>query len=217
LQRDDPLVNGRCPFNGLIVRAADDAETVVLDLNGLSIVGSGVGTGIEVHRGGSEGAAIRGGTIARRGEVVGFGVGIKARTPQAIRRIESVEVEGQRQEGLMLRSAGVMVFDVAAVRNGSDGIRVVGQGGRLLGVEAIENGGAGLRIFARDLIIEARAEGNRRNGIVLSGLRNDLTRSVCTGNRGYGVLLGGKANRTEGVVAEANTIAGIGYRGGSPP
>ncbi len=211
------MVGRRCAFSGLVVRARDDAETIVLDLNGLSIVGSGVGTGIEVHRGGSEGASIRGGTLRRRGEVVGFGVGIKARTPHAIRRIDSLEVEGQRQEGLMLRSAGVMVFDVAAVRNGSDGIRVVGQGGRLLGVEAIENAGAGLRIFAKDLIVEARAEGNRRSGIVVSGLRNDLTRSVAVGNRGYGVLLAGRTNASEGVRAEGNTIAGIGYRGGGTP
>jgi hypothetical protein len=211
------VVARRCPFDGLRVRAGDDAETLILDLNGLSIVGSGVGTGIEVQRGGSEGASIRGGTSSRRGEVVGFGVGIKGRTPQAIRRIESVEVEGQRQEGLMLRSAGLMVFDVAAVRNGGDGFRVVGQGGRLLGVEAIENAGAGLRIFAKDLIVEARAERNRRSGIVLSGLRNDLTRSVATGNHGYGVLLSGATNVAEGVIAEGNTAAAVGYRRGTTP
>jgi len=58
---------------------------------------------------------------------------------------------------------------VRASRNGSDGIRVSGQGGRLVGIEATENAGAGVRLTSRYTILEATAEANRTHGIVVRG------------------------------------------------
>jgi hypothetical protein len=214
LRASDPVVGKRCPLDGLLVRADRSLETLVLDLNGLSLRGSGVGTGLEVERGGSEGAAIIGGHAGRRGEIVGFGIGIRVRSPTAVRRIEALEVEGQRNEGILLRTAGAMVLDVTVARNGGDGIRVVGQGGRLLGIDANENRGAGLRIAAKDLIVEARAERNGRHGIVASGLRNDFSRSYAGNNRGFGILFGGNGSSAQGAQVEGNSLAGIAHRNG---
>lgn len=219
LRATDPIsFSGRCRGDGLIVRASDFADTVVLDLAGLSIVGSETGTGIDVDRGGSEGALIVGGHGGQLGQIVAFNVGVRARDPAALRRLESIELKGNRREGLQLRTAGAMIVGVHALRNGSDGFRITGRGGRVLHSEAIENGAAGIRAYVYDLIVDARAVGNARHGIVIGGYRNDLRGSVARDNQGYGVLLAGQQHRTNDVVAEGNSTGGVGYRsaGGSP-
>lgn len=188
LRPDDPVVRTRCVHAGLRVRAADNSDTIVLDLGGLSIVGSGVGAGIAVDRGGNDGALIRGGPRGRRGAVVGFGTGVEVRSPRAVRRIEHLEVAGQRRDGLVVAGYGTIAEDVRAWRNGGDGIRWSGQGGRLVDVEASENAGAGIRVSARHVACRAVAERNRSHGLVLRGARADLAGSAARGNRGFGVV-----------------------------
>ena len=61
LSPGDPIVSGRCSFDGLRLRASALAETIKLDLAGLAIVGTGAGVGLQVDRGGSEGALVTGG------------------------------------------------------------------------------------------------------------------------------------------------------------
>jgi hypothetical protein len=205
----DPIASGRCREGGLVIRAAPLAETLVLDLGGLALVGSGVGDGIACEAGGSDGAVIVGGTTDKRGEIVGFGVGINVRRPASVRRIEAVDLKGQRHQGLLLRSAGTFVRDVRASRNGSDGVRVSGQGGRLVGIESYENAGAGVRLVSRFTVLEARAERNRTHGIVVRGSAGDLGGSVASDNRGYGIVLAGYGHRAEGVVTERNSVGTI--------
>jgi hypothetical protein len=212
LTASDPVTKGRCHLDGLIVRAAEFEDSLVLDLAGLSIVGSGVGTGIDVRAGGSEGAAIIGGPKSHLGEVVGFGVGVRVREGGAIRRIEALDIEGHRHEGLALHTAGAMLVNVTLARNGGDGAQIIGQGGRLIDVRAIENRSAGLRISARDVIVEARAERNRGHGIVAGGIRTDLTHSYAGYNQGSGVVVAGAGSKFEDVVAEGNQLAGIVHR-----
>lgn len=213
LHTGDPIVSGRCPGDGLLVRAPALAETITLDLAGLSLVGSGVGAGIEVADGGTDGAVILGGSRDRRGQVVGFRTGIDVRSRRAVRRIESFELLGQRSDGLNLHSVGALVIDVRAERNGGDGIHLVAQGGRLVNIEVFENAGAGIRTFASNLIVQARAERNADHGIVVSGTRNDLRGCSANGNSGHGVLLSGQLHLTDGVTTSGNRLSGIAYRG----
>jgi hypothetical protein len=213
LSPTDPIFNGRCRRDGLFVRASATAETIVLDLNGLSLIGSGGGVGIEVKSGGSDGAAIIGGREGKRGEIVGFGVGLQAITPIALRRIEYLEIEGNRREGVLVRTAGAMVIDVRLARNGGDGARITGQGGRWLDVDAAENGGAGIRMFTKDVVLRARASANARHGIVASGIHNDMRESVAEDNEGYGFLLGGTRQLTDGFVSTGNSLGDVAHRG----
>ncbi len=213
LQPGDPVVSGRCSGDGLLVRAPALAETITLDLAGLAIVGSGVGSGIEVADGGTDGAVIVGGSKDRRGQVVGFRTGIDVRSRRTVRRIESVELLGQRSDGLNLHSVGALVIDVRARRNGGDGIHLVAKGGRLVNVEVLENAGAGIRAFASDLIAQVRAERNADHGIVVSGARNDLRGCSANGNSGHGVLLTGRLNLTDGVSTSGNRLSGVARRG----
>jgi hypothetical protein len=213
LRADDPIFKGRCRRDGLIVRGAATAETIVLDLNGLSLIGTGGGVGVDVQRGGSDGAAIIGGPAGDRGEIVGFGVGLQALTPSAIRRVERLEIEGNRREGILIRTAGTMVVDVRLLRNGGDGARVSGQGGRWLDVDATENSGAGIRMATRDVMLRARATANGRNGIISGGIRNDLRGSSAQDNTGYGVLLGGNRHVIDDLVATGNSLGDVAQRG----
>jgi hypothetical protein len=209
LRPEDPVVRGRCFEGGLVVHARGLAETLRLNLAGLSIVGSGIGDGISIVAGGSEGADVIGGTSERRGEIVGFGTGVNVRTARAARRIEFLEVEGQRHEGLLLRSAGTFVTDVRALRNGGDGVRISGEGGRLFGIEAFENHGAGVRVASNYTIVAARAERNREHGIIVRGANVTLDGSVATNNTGYGVLVGGRRCSATDVVTADNTRGGL--------
>ncbi len=49
LRPEDPVVSGRCPLDGLAIRADALAESITLDLAGLSLVGTGAGIGLEVE------------------------------------------------------------------------------------------------------------------------------------------------------------------------
>lgn len=212
LRATDPVLRMRCPGNGLVISAGRLAETLVLDLAGLALVGSGTGVGIDIDRGGNEGAAIVGGRDGRHGEVVAFNVGVRARRPAAVRRIEALDVKGNRREGLQLRTAGTMVIDVRAERNGTDGMRITGRGGRLVRVAAVENGATGIRAVVYDLMIAAEAARNGRHGIVVGGFHNDLRGSTAHDNGGHGVLLAGGRHLVDGLIAERNSGDGIALR-----
>ncbi|MEE8311202.1 MAG: hypothetical protein V3R77_03020, partial [Candidatus Binatia bacterium] len=143
LQVGDPITAGRCELDGLILRAATTAESITLDLGGLAIVGSGVGHGLLIERGGSDGAVVIGGPAGKHAEIVGFSVGVNVPNPQALRRLERIHAKGNRYDGLRIRQAGAHLIDVTATDNGREGIKVLGSGGRLIGVHAEGNLGTG--------------------------------------------------------------------------
>lgn len=209
LRASDPVIRERCLGSGLTIRAGDLADTITLDLDGLSLVGSGVGDGIAVEFGGNDGASIRGGTTAQPGQIVGFGIGLNVKVARAAKQIEALRLAGHRHEGLALRMAGALVFDVRADHNGGDGIRVTGQGGRLLRVEAVANAGTGIRLASRYTIVEGRADENHEHGFVVRGSRNELGHSSATKNKGYGALVSGPNQGVGAVTAQGNRVGGV--------
>ena len=78
LRPDDPVSRVRCDHDGLVVRAPRGAASIALDLAGLSIVGSGQGSGIRIIDGGEYGALIIGGVPGRPAEIAGFRNGVRA-------------------------------------------------------------------------------------------------------------------------------------------
>jgi len=204
LRAGDPVASGRCPLDGLVVRAAPAAESITLDLGGLALVGEGFGHGILVERGGSDGAVIVGGAPGRKADIVGFATGVTVPNPVALRRLERVHVKGSRFDGLRIRQQGAHLIDVESSNNGRDGMRVMGSGGRLIGVRTDGNGGAGVRSVGRGTVIEAESTNNRRTGILVHGSRGDAARSVATGNGGAGIVFSGGRHASDGASAGAN-------------
>ena len=142
----DPVVGNRCATDGLIVRAKRGAESIRLDLNGLSILGSGHGTGVRVIDGGKLGATIVGGDGAQRAEIVGFGTGFRARGQRSVRELRNVSFTANARDGAVLRGAATDVVGVQAERNGGDGLHIGGRQPKIDNVETQQNGGSGLRV-----------------------------------------------------------------------
>jgi hypothetical protein len=163
LQPTDPVVSGRCPADGLIVRAESGAKSIRLDLAGLSLLGSGHGTGIRVLDGGDEGATIVAGEGKTSAEVVGFGTGFRARGQRSVRELRGVAFTANARNGVTLRGANTDVVDVKAERNGGDGMRIGGRNPRIENVEAQQNGRFGLRVTSPGADVGAAvAAGNDR-------------------------------------------------------
>lgn len=143
LSATDPVVNERCATDGLIIQASENVDSLRLDLAGQSISGSGVGVGILVSFGGSDGARISGGPEpARPGQVVGFGSGLRVRSQRTLAAVSNIDFRGHTNDGAALRSLDTKLENVRAFANGRDGLRL---GGRKLAIDGVEAEGNGRR------------------------------------------------------------------------
>jgi len=175
LRSDDPVVAERCLGDGLIVRAAPDAATVVVDLSGLTLVGQGFGTGLRVIFGGKQGAQIRGGSDGHAGEIVGFDTGLSARGAHSVAEVRDVVLRANRRDGLRLTGQGTRIINVSAYDNGKDGLRVRSHGMVLEGVDTAGNAGAGMHVTGESAQVQGRSRGNGKEGIRASGRGHDLS------------------------------------------
>lgn len=166
LQPSDPVVTDRCPADGLFVRAPVHARTILLDLNGQEIRGSGVGSGIRVLEGGSEGAEIVGGIGDVTGVVSGFREGVRSRHPGDLRLLTNVVVRESRDSGIVVRGNGTAIESVRVESNGGEGLRISGRAVDLQRIETHDNGGQGIRDHARAGARDVTSQGDRRNTAV---------------------------------------------------
>jgi hypothetical protein len=213
LRDGDPVVSTACPIDGLTIRADALAETVTLDLGGLSLVGSGAGVGLRVDYGGADGAAIVGGPSGARGTIRRFGIGVSTSAGDAIASISRLTVRDNRHEGMRIVVAGTVLDNVVATANGDDGLHVRGSGGRLTGVESSSNGGRGILLSSNGAAFDAIANGNGDAGVVASGARNDLSNVSTSGNARSGIVVRGQSmlpaqERSSGDLSEAVKLNG---------
>ncbi len=199
LSATDPVVSQPCAGDGLLLAAAQGADGLVLELTGLSLVGSGKGIGLRVLRGGAGGAVIIGGDGDTRASIARFRTGVAGVGSNVIREIRNVDLIANARDGMQVRSSGMLVESVTATRNGRDGVRVSGHGSTLTGVESDENLGSGLRVGGSGTTVRARSVGNGSNGAFLTGRGHDLTSSQLSGNGGAGVMASGRGHNASGV------------------
>jgi hypothetical protein len=193
LRDGDPVASAPCPIDGLTIRADSLAESITLDLAGLSLVGRGAGIGLRVDYGGADGATIVGGPSRMRGTIRGFGIGVSTTSGEAIASISHLTVRENRHEGMRIVVTGTVLDDVVATANGDDGLHVRGSGGRLSAVESSGNGGHGIMLSANGAAFDAVANGNGESGVVASGTRNDLSRVSTSGNARSGIVVRGQS------------------------
>ena len=216
LQATDPVTTDRCSRDGLFLRARAGARSLRLDVAGLSILGTGIGSGIRVVDGGDLGALITGGDAAR-GQIAGFDTGIFAHGRDAVAEVRNLTVQGNVSDGVVIRSSGVKVTEVTAHRNGRDGLRISGHGSELSGVEATSNNNVGLRLDGSANNVQARLSDNGKDGARIGGRGHDLTRVKSSGNRGRGIVLSGdghKVDRSRTKSNEGGDIVGPGVPDG---
>ncbi len=211
----DPVVSQPCSGDGLLVAAPQGAAGLVLNLAGLSLVGTGDGVGLRVLRGGAGGAVIIGGDGGTRGTVARFRTGVAASGSTVIKELRDLDLVANVEDGMHIRSSGMLAESVTAERNGGDGIRVSGHGSTLIDVESDENLGSGLRVGGTGATIRARSAGNGGNGAVLTGRGHDLTGSELSGNGAAGVMASGRGHAASGVRIEGNGSGAIVGRQGA--
>lgn len=159
LQPGDPVVTERCPADGLFVRVPPSSGSVIVDLNGQEIRGSGIGAGVRILHGGSEGAQIIGGVGSVPGVLSGFGEGVRSTRPDDLRLIFNVIVRESNDVGMVVRGNRAAIESVTAKDNRNEGLRIGGRSVDLVDVRSEGNGGHGVldraRGGARDKTIPA--------------------------------------------------------------
>jgi len=211
LSAADPVVSQPCSGDGLLLATPQGAPGLVLDLNGLSLVGTGSGSGVRVVRGGTDGVVIVGGEGDTRASIARFRTGIAAYGSKVVKEIRNVDLVANEQDGMRIHSSGMTATSVTATRNGRDGLRVSGHDSTFTDVESDENLGSGLRIGGSGAKIDARSTGNARHGAFLTGRGHDLASSQLNGNGGAGLMASGHDHAAPNVSIEDNgqgTIVG---------
>lgn len=165
----DPIVSEACLADGLVVRARDGAESIHLNLNGLTVQGSGFGIGIRVIDGGSRGAVISGGSSGAFGTITGFRVGISARGRKLLASLSAVAVSDNRSDGAAIAGQGVNVVDLAATNNGRDGLRLGGRRSRATNVRTVANAAYGIRVTGRGNHVESTSVRDVAGASVMTG------------------------------------------------
>lgn len=204
LRAEDPIVRIRCSLDGLRVRASAEAASIRIDLAGFTLHGSGVGTGIQVLHGGTDGAFIVGSGPGNYGVIDGFGTGLATSRHEGVARVVRLELRNNVQDGVRMAIAGTVLEDVVAHANQGDGLYLRGSGGRLVAVHSYENLANGLRLFTSNAIVGALAEQNGRSGIVVDGHDNDLSNAQSIDNGRIGVVSRNSRRRPTVGRAEGN-------------
>lgn len=189
----DPVTAEPCQGDGLVISVPRDSAGITLDLNGLSLVGSGSGVGIRVVRGGSGGSRIIGGEPGgAMGEISNFRTGISGSGRNVLVEVSNVHVHDNVGDGLRIHSSGVLVENVLSEENGRDGLSVLGHGNEISGVVADRNNSDGVQVRGQGSSVSADVNGNLRHGLVVAGRGNRVDDSTTSNNGGVGIATSGK-------------------------
>jgi hypothetical protein len=172
LMATDPVASQACISDGLLLRARKGAKSIRLDLNGLTLQGSGVGAGVRVVDGGSNGAVITGSNKGGGATITGFRVGVSARGRRLLASLEHVVAADNATNGIVVDALNAHLDHVVAIHNGRDGLQLGGRGSTATNVRTMKNGGHGVRL---------RGAGNTASGIsTKNGL--DSTKAIGRAN-----------------------------------
>jgi len=208
LKPGDPVVSRPCSGDALMLFPPSNSDGITLDLGGLSIQGTGSGSGIKVLRGGKLGSLIVGGGDANgsRAAIYLFSTGIRASGRSLLREVRDLDVHDNKHDGLQIRTSGVKVSNVNSYANGRDGVVVSGHGNEVTGVVAKRNQRDGLQVRGTGAGISAETSDNRRNGTTVGGRGNDVTTVQSTGNGGAGLHANGADHSVGKIDSSGNSV-----------
>jgi len=234
----DPVTRTICRHDGLIVRAADENASLLLDLAGHRLRGRGAGAGLRLLSGGPGGALI----LSDGGAAIidGFDDGIIARGRDSVSLVEDVivrdarrdglrltgrdfvvrrvVVEGARRDGFALGGTGFEIFDSRAEDSGRFGYFVMGDsgivGGSGIGNVADRSGNAGFNLMgAGHTLADCQARGGRGDGVMLHATQLDVRGCRVSDNAGDGITGMGSRMRVADNQAVDNGGNGLLLRG----
>src|SRR5262245_21098656 len=184
LSAADPITQGPCEGDGLIVRIPPSRPGATLGLGGQTISGSGRGIGIHVQSGVADQLTIAGPGVVRSFDVGVLGTG-------TIRAVEDIVSADHRTDGFCLTGVGFTVSGCEARDNGRAGFVLRGSGYHVAGNRAVGNGADGFSLAGRGAVVAGavanESAANGAHGMIVAG-RNHLVRDVtATGNHGGGL------------------------------
>jgi hypothetical protein len=179
----DPIVNGVCNGNGIVL-----GDAVTLDCAGFKLRGGGKGAGISVS-GGIEGVFIL------NCAVEGFGNGVVL-GGLGFHGMERTVVVGAKNEGVKIDSSDNFV-STTTVLGSQVGFKVSGSFNEVSDSIALNNRKEGFKITGREHFIFNNVSGqNGGSGFDGSTTLTDFSSNTAAGNRGTGIdFNGGKGDR----------------------
>ncbi len=209
---DDPVTTATCPYDGLVIRVADDASSLILDLGGHTLHGKGRGIGLRVLGGGPGGVRIvsSGGPAA----LEGFDDGIVGRGRDGVALVEDLTIRGSGRDGLRVSGRYFVVRRVTVEGAHRDGFALGGTGFEISETRASDCGRYGYLVMGDSGIVGGAGSGNvaDRSGMAgfnLMGLGHTLVDCAARGGRKDGVVLQASQLDVRGCEARDNTGDGI--------
>jgi hypothetical protein len=206
---DDPVVGAACASDGLVVRAPGAARSLVIDLAGKTVRGTGRGIGLWILNGGPGGARVvsSGGPAT----IENFRDGVVAHGPDSLAWLDSVhavhsdrdgfqigaggwwqlrnsEARTSGRHGFMLTGNGFQVSGTRTADSGDDGYAVTGWGGFLTDIASERSGKLGLYLMGMGhFVAGCTLDGSAKHGGRVMGWRLQVHNCVATGNGGDGL------------------------------
>ena len=212
LGASDPVTQGACPGDGLVVRAAQAAQGVTVDLGGQTLRGSGHGAGLLLLDGGPGGARVvsPGGPAT----VVGFQDGVLAHGDRAVALVANLVVRDSRRDGVRMEAPGFEIRDTVVERAGRDGFGLVGKHYRVSGTRATGSHRHGYAVGGDSGTVGtadggAVAEGSGDSGFDVMGMGHTLLGCTATGGAKDGVKLWGMHLTVRDCVVTGNGGTGM--------
>jgi parallel beta helix pectate lyase-like protein len=200
----DPVTQGPCPHDGLVVRAPQ-AASVTVDLHGQTLRGVGHGAGVLLVDGRARVVSTGGAAT-----IAGFQDGIYAHGDTAAALIADVVITGSRRDGLRIEAPGVEVRDTIVRDAGRDGVGLAGKRYKVTGTRAEGSRRHGFAVWGSDgTVTSAVAVGSGATGFNVMGMGHALTDCSATGGGGDGIKLWGMHFSIVGCEASSNAGDGI--------
>jgi len=214
--KNDPVTTEICGDDGLIVRAAEAARGVTIDLRGHTLRGGSRGTGILVLHGGPGGARLI--SSVRRASIEGFADGIFAHGATSLALLENIEVVNSHRDGIRVDAVGYEIRNAEAHHAGRHGFSLAGRGFRLSATRAVGAARAGYFVMGQDATLGAPGAGPVTEaagdvGFNVMGMGHTLLDCVARGSAKDGVMLMGSVIDVRGCTATDNRADGIGGMG----
>jgi hypothetical protein len=171
----DPVTSQACLADGLLIRARAGAESIHLDLNGLTLQGTGIGSGIRVIDGGSNGAVISGGPAGVHATIKGFRVGVSARGKNLLSSLSGIVVTDNQTDGLVVNGLQASIDSVVSSNNGRDGLRLGGRQSSATNLRTVGNGERGVTVRGSGNQVVGASLGDSTSASAVSGRNNTLS------------------------------------------
>jgi hypothetical protein len=215
---DDPVSREVCPHDGLIVRAADARDGLLIDLHGRALRGSGQGAAVRVVAGGAGGARVvsSGGTA----RLEGFEDGVVGRGSNSVGLIEDLLIATSRRDGVRVTADDFVIRRVEVRDAGRDGFGLGGRGFQIDATRSVDSKRFGYFVMGDSGIIGRADAGNvalgsGHAGFNVMGAGHALTNCTAQGGGRVGLHLQAAQLTVRGCQAHANAgngIEGVGNR-----